>query len=148
MPKYYDKSCFLYGGRNILWDFSEYQSDIIVINLGTNDASFCSKSLSGRQEFTRIYADFIRQVRYYNPYAYIICMLGDMNNSLYSCIEQAVSNYINSGFDNRVTALTIGYKMGENDIVTDGHPGYMSNLHAANELSVKIAELLDTYYSY
>ena len=148
VPLYYDKSCFLYGGRETLWNFSEFQSDIVVINLGTNDASFCAKSLGGRQEFTRIYTDFIRQVRYYNPYAYIICMLGDVNNSLYSCIEQAVSNYINSGFDNRVTALTIGYKMGENDIVTDGHPGYMSNLHAADELSLKIAELLDTYNSY
>lgn len=142
---YYDKSCFLYGGRETAWDFGEFRSDIVVINLGTNDASYCSNSLSGRQEFTRAYADFIRQVRYYNPYAYIICMLGDMNNSLYSCIEQAVDNYINSGFDNRVTALTVNYKMGENDIVIDGHPGYLSNLNAANELSLKIAELLDTY---
>lgn len=142
---YYDKSCFLYGGRETLWDFSEFSSDVVVINLGTNDASYCSNSLTGRQEFTRAYADFIRQVRYYNPYAYIICMLGDMNNSLYSCIEQAVSNYINSGFDNRVTALTVNYKMGENDIVIDGHPGHLSNINAANELSLKIAELLNTY---
>ena len=144
VPFYYDKSCFLYGGRETQWDFSEFQSDIVVINLGTNDASYCAKSLSGRQEFTRKYADFIRQVRYYNPYAYIVCILGDMNNSLYSCIEQAVSNYINSGFDRRVTALTIGYKMGENDIVINGHPGYMSNVYAANELSSKITELLYT----
>ncbi len=143
VPLYYDKSSFLYGGRETQWDFSEFQSDIVVINLGTNDASYCAKSLSGRQEFTRKYTDFIRQVRYHNPYAYIICILGDMNNALYSCIEQAVSNYINSVFDNRVTAMTIGYKMGENDIVINGHPGYMSNVYAANELSSKIAELLN-----
>ena len=142
VPLYYDKSCFLYGGRDIQWDFNEFQSDIVVINLGTNDASYCAKSLSGRQEFTRKYADFIRQVRYYNPYAYIICILGDMNNALYSCIEQAVGNYINSGFDHRVTSLTIGYKMGENDIVINGHPGYMSNVYAASELSDKITELI------
>ena len=144
VPMYYDKSCFLYGDRDIMWDFSEFQSDIVVINLGTNDASYCAKSLSGRQEFTRRYADFIRQVRLHNPYAYIVCILGDMNNSLYSCIEQAVSNYINSGFDHRVTAMTIGYKMGENDIVIDGHPGYLSNVYAANELTDKITELLNT----
>ena len=68
-----------------------------------------------------------------------------MNNSLYSCIEQAVSNYINSGFDHRVTSLTIGYKMGENDIVINGHPGYMSNVYAASELSDKITELIYNY---
>lgn len=145
VPLYYDKSCFLYGGRETQWDFSEFQSDVVVINLGTNDASYCADSLGGRQEFTRKYTDFIRQVRYHNPYAYIVCILGDMNNSLYSCIEQAVSNYINSGFDHRVTAMTIGYKMGENDIVINGHPGYMSNIYAANELSSKISQLLYSY---
>lgn len=145
VPLYYDKACFLYGGRETQWDFSEFQSDVVVINLGTNDASYCADSLGGRQEFTRKYTDFIRQVRYNNPYAYIVCILGDMNNSLYSCIEQAVSNYINSGFDHRVTAMTIGYKMGENDIVINGHPGYMSNIYAANELSSKISQLLYSY---
>lgn len=141
VPDYYDKSCFLYGGRDILWDFGEYQSDIVVINLGTNDASYCARSLSGRQEFTRRYSDFIKQVRQCNPYAYILCILGDMNNSLYSCIEQAVSNYINGSYDNNISAMTIGYKMGENDIVLNGHPGYMSNICAANELTEKIREL-------
>ncbi len=145
VPNYYDKSCFLYGGRDVLWNFSEFQSNIVVINLGTNDASYCAKSHSGRQEFTRQYTDFIKQVRQYNPYAYILCILGDMNNSMYSCIEQAVSNYKNGTFDHNVSALTIEYKMGENDIVIDGHPGYWSNLCAANELSTKIAELVNAY---
>ncbi len=141
VPNYYDKSCFLYGGRDTVWNFSEYQSDIVVINLGTNDASYCAKSHSGRQEFTRRYADFIRQVRQHNPYAYILCILGDMNNSMYSSIEQAVNNYKNASYDNDVSAMTIGYKMGENDIVLNGHPGYLSNICAANELTAKIREL-------
>ena len=142
VPLYYDKACYLYGGREILWDFTEYESDIVVINLGTNDASYCAESISGRQEFTRRYTEFIRQVRLYNPDAYILCILGDMNNSLYSCIEQSVSDYKNSAFDSRVSAMTVEYKMGENDIVINGHPGYMSNLYAANELTAKIRELI------
>ena len=148
VPNYYDKSCFLYGGREIIWDFSEYQSDVVIINLGTNDASYCADSIGGRQEFTRRYTEFIRQVRQYNPYAHILCVLGDMNNSMYSCIEQAVSNYINSSFDNNVSAMTLTYKMGENDIVINGHPGYMSNICAADELTVKIRELTDGYKAY
>ena len=81
----------------------------------------------------------------YNPYAYIICILGDMNNSLFSCIESAVSNYINETLDNRIIAETINYRMDINDIVIDGPPGYLSNLNAANDLSVKIAELAYGY---
>ena len=145
VPLYYDKACYLYGGREILWDFTKSQTDIVVINLGTNDASYCAKSVSGRQEFTRRYTDFIRQVRYCNPNAYILCVLGDMNNSLYFCIESAVNDYINSSFDGRVSAMTLEYKMGENDIVINGHPGYMSNLYAATELTAKIRELIYVY---
>ena len=145
VPLYYDKSCFLYGGRDTTWDFSEFQSDIIVINLGTNDASYCGSSLSGRQEFTRRYAEFIRQVRMYNPYAYIMCILGDMNNTMYSCIQAAVSNYINETADKRISAEIVSYRMDINDIVINGHPGYLSNLHAANDLSLKIAQLTDSY---
>ena len=145
VPLYYDKSCFLYGGRDTTWDFSEFQSDIIVINLGTNDASYCGSSLSGRQEFTRRYNEFIKQVRMYNPYAYIMCILGDMNNTMYSCIQAAVSNYINETADKRISAEIVSYRMDINDIVINGHPGYLSNLHAANDLSLKIAQLTDSY---
>jgi lysophospholipase L1-like esterase len=145
VPAYYDKSCFLYGGRETYWDFGEFQSDIIVINLGTNDASYCGSSLSGRQEFTRRYAEFIKQVRMCNPYAYILCMLGDMNNTMYSCIESAVSNYINETADHRIKAETVSYRMDVNDIVIDGHPGYLSNKCAADDLSVKIAQLTNAY---
>lgn len=145
LPLHYENACYLYGGRRIPWDFTEFQSDIIVINLGTNDASYCGGSLSGRQEFTRRYNEFIKQVRMNNPYAYIMCILGDMNNSMYSCIESAVSNYVNETLDNRISAETISYRMDINDIVINGHPGYLSNLHAANDLSVKIAELVYDY---
>ncbi len=148
VPLYYDKACYLYGGREIMWDFRESDNDIVVINLGTNDASYCAKSVSARQEFTNRYEDFIKQVRFCNPDAYILCILGDMNNSLYSCIEQAVYNYSVSASDYRVLATTIEYKMGENDIVINGHPGYMSNLYAANELTAKIRELTDVGISY
>lgn len=146
LPDHYEQSCFLYGGREIQWDFNEFQSDIIVINLGTNDASYCSKSYSGRQEFTRRYADFLKQVRYHNPYAYIICILGDMNNSMYSCIEAAVGNYINDTRDNRVIPQSITYRMDINDIVINGHPGYFSNLCASEDLYIKITELINNYY--
>ena len=81
----------------------------------------------------------------HNPYAYIMCILGDMNNTMYSCIQAAVSNYINETADKRISAQTVSYRMDINDIVINGHPGYLSNLHAANDLSLKIAQLTDGY---
>ena len=64
-----------------------------------------------------------------------------MNNAMYSCIESAISNYINETGDIRIKAETVSYRMDINDIVINGHPGYLSNLNAANDLYLKISEL-------
>lgn len=140
---YYDKSAFLSYGRDMPWYFPDFESDVVVINLGTNDASYCSKSYQRRQMFTDEYISLISTVREHNPKAYILCILGDMNNSLYSCIQQAVARYSESNLDYRVEAMTVEYRMDINDIVIDGHPGYMSNIYAGTVLSEKIYSLFN-----
>lgn len=142
VEQYYDKSAFLSYGREMPWYFPDFQSDIVVINLGTNDASYCSKSFTRQQMFISEYVSLLRTVRSYNENAYILCILGDMNNSLYSSIERAVEKYSLETGDTRVEAMTVEYRMDINDIVINGHPGYMSNLYAAGMLSEKINSLL------
>ncbi len=142
VEQYYDKSAFLSYGREMPWYFPDFQSDIVVINLGTNDASYCSKSYQRQQMFISEYVSLLRTVRSYNQNAYILCILGDMNNSLYSSIERAVEKYSLETGDTQVEAMTVEYRMDINDIVINGHPGYMSNLYAAGMLSEKINSLL------
>lgn len=141
LGKYYDKSCLLIG-RQTLWDFSAFSPDIVVINLGTNDASYCAGSPRRREMFRDEYMKFLSYVRTCNPGAYILCVLGDMNNSLFSCIEEAVAMYTASTGDSRVEAFTVEYRMGENDIVIDGHPGALSQACAARALTEKINSLI------
>ncbi len=137
----YDKAC-LVADNEYMWDFSKTENDLIVVNLGTNDASYCSDSYSRRNEFVNAYIDLLSTVREKNPSAYILCVLGDMNNSLFSSVESAVLKYSLQSGDNRVEAFTISYKMGENDIVIDGHPGEESNLCASTTLTYKIKNLI------
>ena len=142
VEQYYDKSAFLSYGREMPWYFPDFESDVVVINLGTNDASYCSKSYQRQQMFISEYVSLLRTVRSYNRNAYILCILGDMNNSLYSSIERATEKYRLETLDSRVEAMTVEYRMDINDIVINGHPGYMSNLYAAGMLSEKINSLL------
>ncbi|MBR6567145.1 MAG: GDSL family lipase [Clostridia bacterium] len=137
----YEKACHLTGQEDLLWDFSKEINNVVVINLGTNDASYCSGSSYGKQLFTDAYVQMLRTVREKNPYAYILCILGDMNNSLYPSIENAVSQYSQQTADSRVEAFSVDFRMGENDIVIDGHPGPLSNLCAAEVLTEKIKSL-------
>lgn len=141
ISRYYETACTL-PYNETAWNFSEFPSDLIVINLGTNDASYCSKSYSGRQNFTKAYVELIKSVRSKNPSAYILCVLGDMNNSLYPCIEQAVNDYTGETWDSRIGVRTISFDMGNTDVVIDGHPGVLANHSAANELTVIINELI------
>ena len=142
VEQYYDKSAFLSFGRAMPWYFPDFESDVVVINLGTNDASYCSKSYQRQQMFISEYVSLLRTVRSYNQNAYILCILGDMNNSLYSSIERAVEKYSLETGDTRVEAMTVEYRMDINDIVINGHPGYLSNLYAAGMLSEKINSIL------
>lgn len=139
----YDKACHLSGQEDPLWDFSKIKNDFVVINLGTNDASYCGNSSYGRQQFADAYVNMLINVREKNPDAYILCILGDMNNSLYSSIETAVSRYSDLYSDSRVEAFSVDFKMGENDIVIDGHPGEKSNLCASETLTEKIRMLIN-----
>ncbi len=139
----YEKACHLTGSEDALWDFTRVKNDLVVINLGTNDASYCSGSAYGRKQFTDAYVQMLLTVREKNPDAYILCVLGDMNNSLYPSIESAVSYFRDNYADSRVEAFMVEFKMGENDIVVDGHPGPLSNICASEILTEKIKELIN-----
>ncbi len=52
---------------DIPWDFTEKQPDIIVINLGTNDDSYCQETEWKQEEYRDKYAEFLLDVRAKNP---------------------------------------------------------------------------------
>ncbi len=137
---YYDKSAVFPDGSKAYWNFDSFRPDYVVINLGTNDASYCG-TRQRREDFYESYYNFIKYVRSKNPDSYIICVLGDMNNSLYPMIEKAVSDYCFNEGDYQVEAMMLEFKMGENPIVVNGHPGPESNVVAADTLVKKIKEL-------
>lgn len=142
VSRYYDKSVLYSDSSQAFWDFSDFEPDFVVINLGTNDASYCTTSLR-RESFREEYVRLIKNVRERNPDAYILCVLGDMNNSLYPYIEKAVKDYkLNEG-DYRVKAFTIDFRMGENEIVADGHPGTDSNIIASQVLTNEIEKIIN-----
>lgn len=141
VSRYYDKSALYFDGGQAYWNFIGFEPNFVVINLGTNDASYCTTA-ARRDSFREEYIELIKTVREKNTDTYILCVLGDMNNSLYPYIEEAVSEYKLSEKDYRVKAFTIDFKMGENEIVIDGHPGADSNIIASEVLTQEIQKLI------
>ncbi|MDE7279964.1 MAG: GDSL family lipase, partial [Oscillospiraceae bacterium] len=64
------------GLEHIPWDFGSFIPHVIVVNLGTNDASYTKGITERQEEFSSAYGKFISNVRKKNPDSYIVCVLG------------------------------------------------------------------------
>jgi len=150
IPPIYDKLGFTFGPNEFddgtyelhttEWNLKEYTPDLIVINLGTNDASYFvtideSKVPSEKVAFIQTYVDFLSQLRSYYPKAEILCTYGIMGQEIYTEIEQAVNTYIESTDDKHVNIYKFNvYNIEKNGLGADGHPNVQSQIDAAHEL--------------
>lgn len=148
VPDYYEKTGRSYGLSSdfnitdIPWDFKSFVPDIVVINLGTNDASYTGGSLELMKEYSDGYVKFIGQVRENNPGAYILCTLGIMGNTLYPDMEAAVMEYTESTGDEKVSAMLFDVQSADDGYAADWHPTEATHAKAAEKLTAQIREIL------
>lgn len=126
------------------WDFTSKPNDIVVINLGTNDSSYCGQDEEKMTEYRTEYAKFLEQVRKCNPDAYIICTLGTMGcTELYPYIEGAVSDYQKASGDKKIMSYQSAVQDMQNDgLGSDWHPSEVTHKKSAAVLSDKICQVL------
>ena len=162
IPKYYKEICSLMpgdenerlGGKQ-LHDFSAWQPDVIVINLGTNDASSFDQpewvdEITGKrhkmrrnengtyhkkdiEKFENAGKAFLHMLRECNPKARIVWCYGMLGLDFAQPIQNAVSSYINETADEKVSYLELA---GTNDTTVGArcHPGYLCHQQAAETL--------------
>lgn len=139
MPMIYDAADVGIEGvaERTQWDFSSFPPDVIVVNLGTNDASY-TKGIPERQEdFSAAYGDFIADVREKNPNSYIVCILGMMGAELFPFIEKAVSK-LNDG---KIFAFELDGQLESDGTGSGGHPNAVTHRKSAEKLIGKISEI-------
>lgn len=145
IPTYYDKLGFCWNGRinnispqSIDWDFSEFQPDFVVVNLGTNDDSYVKSDKAKTREYIDGYKNFLKVIREKNPNAYIICSLGMMGQNLCPAIEIVVSEYKNETGDERISSLKFQNQNMSDGIAADWHPSEKTHEKAGKLLTEKI----------
>lgn len=141
VPTYYTKLGNSYGvfadniaPKDIEWDFSEFQPDIVVINLGTNDTSYARDNEERCMEYVLEYCKFLGTVREKNPKAAILCVLGLMGQELCDCVEETVRRFKEETGEKSIYALKLSAQSPENGVVVDYHPTYTSHRQAADEV--------------
>lgn len=144
LPPIYEKLTFSWGNNSFnkeMWDFSKFVPDVVVINLGTNDASYTKGSMKKSAEFIEGYVAFLKQVRALNPDATIICALGIMGDDLFNKIQVAVENYCDETGDDDITTLHFPVQNTGDGIGADWHPSEKTQKKDGKLLADFITEL-------
>jgi lysophospholipase L1-like esterase len=111
------------------WNFSEYQPDVVVINLGTNDFA---PEVSHWSPFAAAYLAFVRDVRAHYAKATLFCTLGPALSDHWPegrtaltiarrAIEGAVATIARGG-DSRIHFVEFPGQTDENGYGCDWHP--------------------------
>lgn len=139
VPQYYESLGFSYGSFNgtkpqsLSWDFSQFKPEAVVINLGTNDDSYCQSDSDKQQEYTDAYVEFLKKVREKNPDAKIFCTVGIMGGRIYTALEDAYIKYIKETCDENVYVYKFDTQNGAED-------GYAADWHPTEKTHQKSSE--------
>ena len=149
VPPYYTKIGFSRGtvnGQSITmteWDFQAYKPDMIVLNLGTNDFSYCQDFEDRQAEFVAHYQQFLQTIREKNQNTYILCTYGMMNQGLIPSIKKAIDSYQTESKDEKISFLPLALQLESDGYVVDYHPSIITHTKAANVLADKIREIMN-----
>ncbi|MBR6475203.1 MAG: hypothetical protein IKS98_07110 [Lachnospiraceae bacterium] len=138
----YDKLEGIPKSQDIKWDFTKYVPDIVVLNLGTNDDSYCQDDKERQAWYASEYIKFLKTVRKYNEKAYIVCAFGLMGDRLYPTICDAVKTYSESTGDCRITTVHLPEQDPKAGYGANYHPLESEHEKAANVLIKALKELI------
>lgn len=123
------------------WDFSDFQPDYVVLNLGTNDASYVQNNAEKGTAFQTEYIKFLKVIRENSPDAHIIGALGVMGADLYKYVEAAVSEYTQQTGDTNISTIKLKQIDSADGYAADWHPTEATHTKAAAQLAEYIKSL-------
>lgn len=143
VPKYYEKLAFTHSkgfGKikpdTLDWDFSLFQPEAVVINLGTNDASYTGSDTERKEDYVTSYVKFLKTIREKNPGARIYCTLGIMDSRLNSSVEEAAKAYTDETGDDNIRTFLFKMQDAQNDgLAADWHPTEKTHQKSAEALA-------------
>lgn len=120
-----------------VWDNSIYVPDLVIIYLGTNDASYTRGIKERQEEFAIRYKRFLEKVRSKNPDSYILCILGSMNQELCEVEEKQVLAKQEEG-DRKIKYLKLPLQDEKDGLGTDAHPSPITHRKVAEQIAKAI----------
>ena len=153
IPSCYGQICGLTGGDRARrmgakqpWDFTSWQPDIIIINLGTNDAQaiedagFNARQTRMRKDFAAGIVSFLKELRAMNPNAQIIWAYGMLGDQMADEIRDSMNLYYQETGDDKVMFFLLEDTPTE-DFGSREHPGPQAHRRAAEDICDLLEEM-------
>ena len=122
-------------------DFTAFQPDWIVINLGTNDLSWCGTDPERGVLFAKQYTAFLKTVRKHNPKAEILCILGVMGTGLNPMMQRGAEAYSEETGDRKIHLLMLEEQNASRDgYGSDYHPNEITQRQLARKVTDAIRQ--------
>jgi hypothetical protein len=136
----------IYFGRTLperadsAWDFSLFQPQAVVINLGTND--FSTATDPSEVEFVTAYVTLLERVRAAYPGALVLCTVGPLLSGVdlttaRTYIESAVAQRVAAG-DAAVRSFELDPQDASDGLGCDYHPSLVTHQNMADRLTATL----------
>jgi lysophospholipase L1-like esterase len=142
LPTYYDR--ILPDRANSAFDFSAFQPDAVVINLGTND--FSTDSDPSQTDFEAAYTTFLLHIRGKYPDAYLLLTNGPMlSGTDLTAVRGSIANVVkarNDAGDTKVGSFPIEPQAAADGYGCDWHPSLATHQKMASVLESALKSAL------
>jgi lysophospholipase L1-like esterase len=134
-PEYYDKT--LPDQGNSPWDFSSWQPQAVVINLGTND--FSTSQDPSEAEFTTAYESFLQHIRSKYADALILCTVGPLlGGTDLATAKDYIAKAVLALGDAKVKTFDLAQTDPADGYGCDWHPSLKTHQKMADQLTAEL----------
>ncbi|MCR5154931.1 MAG: GDSL family lipase [Lachnospiraceae bacterium] len=116
------------------WDLKYLNPDYIIINIGTNDASYTRRIAERDKEFCDVYKSFVKKLSCEYPLSRILCTIGVMRDEVDNDIKEVVGELRDEGTKN-VSFIKWPLQLEEDGYATDFHPSAVTHKKMAKQLT-------------
>lgn len=122
-----------------VWDEKKFSPDLVVVNLGTNDASFVRDNEGRRVSYVHALRVFLEEIHRRSANAKICCCLGVMGQQLCDSVFEAVDLFKKDFSDVKIKAVKLPLQDEQNDgVACDWHPTALTHSKTAEFFAKEI----------
>lgn len=125
------------------WNFEEYRPQLVIVYLGTNDASYTRGIPEREKEFEDAYVAMLGMIQEKNPDASILCTIGTMDPRLNETIQRSVERYQRENSSCNIRFLLLPEQIEEDGLGTFWHPTEKTNRKSAKLIAAAAKELMN-----